>query len=108
MSFPSATDALTQALQQLTDSDRVNAKTFRNAILKTLTDMGCCVRSEVLVANRGDNHRGKVDLVVDTPFQAAIELDNVLPRYKSIFKLRQFQCERFVLLRQNPQVVLIV
>ncbi len=70
--------------------------------------LGCSIVKEYFVADRGDGRRGYIDLVVFQPFRAAIELDNVKPRKKSILKVRSFSGERFVVLRRSKRIMRIL
>jgi hypothetical protein len=59
---------------------------------------------EVVVDDRGDGRRGRLDLVVydDAGHATAIELDFQAPRRKSLAKLRSFRGGRVVVLREGP------
>jgi hypothetical protein len=81
------------------------AKVFHAEIESRLRKVGCSVIKEYRVKDRGDGREGYIDLVVHAPFRAAIELDNVRPRIKSVFKLRSFSGERFVILRRSKKVL---
>jgi hypothetical protein len=84
-----------------------SAKAFHREIEKQLRLRGCFVTKEYLVKCRGDSRRGFIDLVVFQPFRAAIELDNVNPRAKSIQKVKSFSGERFVVLRSSKRIIRI-
>lgn len=59
------------------------------------------VSRELVVPDRGDGRRGRVDLFVDLPGRkpVAIEIDRGGPRAKSLFKLRSLHAWRVVVLR---------
>lgn len=63
---------------------------------------GWSVRREVVVQDRGDGRRGKIDLVATKDGRTvAIELDCRSPRAKSLRKLEAFNAhERIVILRR--------
>jgi len=84
-----------------------SAKAFHREIEEQLRLRGCFVAKEYLVRCRGDGRRGFIDLVVFQPFRAAIELDNVHPRAKSIHKVKSFAGERFVVLRRSKRIIRI-
>lgn len=68
------------------------AKWFQDTACLLLRGLGYCVDREVLVPNRGDGKRGRVDIVAAKPFiLIAIELDHTIPRRKSIFKVQQIK-----------------
>ena len=77
-------DALSDSIP---DWARKNASIFCAILRYKLECTGCTVRAEVEVPNRGDGRKGRIDLVVDHPFKAAIEVDRKTVRKKSIYKL---------------------
>lgn len=63
---------------------------FEDTACHLIRGLGYSVRRQVIVPNRGDGMRGRVDIVAEKPFALlAIELDRCIPRKKSIFKVRQ-------------------
>lgn len=74
---------------------------FQNCVQGLLERRGWRVEREVVVGDRGDGRRGKVDLVASQAgYRVGIELDNRSPRAKSVHKLRALSCdERLVVLR---------
>lgn len=93
------------SLLQLTTDDCKTAKSFHDAMEHQLRQHCQTVIREFEVPNRGDGRRGFIDLVVLEPFRTAIELDVLSPRKKSLFKLRSFSGERFVVLRRGLKIV---
>lgn len=70
--------------------DDGRAVVFERAVRDGLKKLGFTVRQNVIVPNRGDGFRGKVDIVAERGNErAAIELDAATPREKSIFKVKQ-------------------
>lgn len=66
------------------------AAVFMHQLGWLLAESGYLVRREVLVENRGDGHRGRVDLVAERDgCRVAIECDRKTARRKSIMKLGQ-------------------
>lgn len=74
---------------------------FHRALAANLESRGWEIRTEWLVESRGtpDGQRGRIDIVV--PGIAAIEVDRITPRVKSLVKLRQFHGARYVVLREG-------
>lgn len=91
-----------QELQKLIGKEygEIKAKEFEDFICNILEKKGK-IQRQVLVKNRGDGMRGKVDLVWHTEGKIiGIEIDRKTARKKSIFKLYQLQAdERWVILR---------
>jgi hypothetical protein len=102
-----AHEALAGILLNLDNYFFQNSKAFHREMEKQLRALGCTVTKEFPVKNRGDGHRGYIDLVVFKPFRAAIELDNVHPRTKSVCKVKSFSGERFVILRKSKKILCI-
>jgi hypothetical protein len=100
-----AYETLFYSIRSLTQEDMRDAKSFHDAIEKRLRAKCKTIYREYEVQDRGDGRRGFIDLVVLEPFRAAIELDLASPRKKSLFKLRQFSGERFVVLRKGLRIV---
>lgn len=83
----------------------IKAKEFEDFICNILSKTGF-VKRQVLVKNRGDGRRGKIDLVY-YPYSArcssvGIEIDRKTPRIKSEFKLREFAAEESYLITRSP------
>ena len=68
----------------------LKAKAFENRACDLLVSRGWKVVRQYRVKDRGDGKSGKVDIVAyKRRLKAAIELDRIHPRKKSIFKVRQ-------------------
>lgn len=80
-----------------------HAKTAQNEIVKHLESQGFKCISEYKVNSRGDDRSGRIDIVaIKGELKLAIEVDNVTPRNKSIFKLKQISdYEKIILLRNG-------
>lgn len=66
------------------------AKAFERHACNSLQKIGYDVQRQVYVPDRGDGYGGFVDMVASKgDVKAAIELDCVNPRKKSIFKVNQ-------------------
>ncbi len=78
------------------------AEELHDAIEADLRAIGWTVVREWEVPDRGDGKPGRIDLVATAPARIAMELDNKSPRVKSLFKLRQFDGARVVVLRDDP------
>ena len=63
--------------------------------------------TEVVVKDRGDGRRGKIDLVAKKDnLIIAVEIDRLTPRQKSIYKISNYPCtNRIVVLRENYKVL---
>jgi len=96
---------LLDAVRQITPEQRSSARAFHNAMENGLVKKGWKVVREFCVKDRGDGVRGRIDLVVLSPCRIGIELDNVIVRKKSRFKLSQFDGSGFVVLRQSGRIV---
>ena len=90
--------------QQLKDKDfgEMKAKDFEDLVCSILGFHGVLKR-QVPVKNRGDGHKGRVDLVLETPKEKiGIEIDRKIPRKKSVFKLMQLEVDRRFLITRSP------
>jgi hypothetical protein len=69
-----------------------SAANFHRAVETWLTKLGFSCDREVAVPERGDGKSGRLDLVATSPMglRAAIELDDLTPRYKSMMKIGAF------------------
>ncbi len=85
--------ALLHGLGHLTVSDR--GRDAQHVVGDWLAEQGFTVCYAVPVADRGDGHRGFVDLVAQRQaLRLAIEVDGRAPRRKSVIKLRQVAAAR--------------
>ena len=100
-----AIEHLKEAVDKTTSQERSNASTFHSAVEYHLRLKGWLVVREFQVTGRGDNHQGRIDLVVFCPCRMAIELDNSRIREKSRFKLSLFEGLKFVILRETGEVI---
>lgn len=100
-----AYETVFSVIRNIQPSDRKNARTFHDAFERHLKASCKTVIREYLVTDRGDGRNGYIDLVVLEPFRAAIELDSASPRKKSLFKLKGFEGEKFVVLRSSLKLV---
>lgn len=67
-----------------------NAKAAHDKVIEWLTGLGYDCQREVYVDDRGDGRRGRIDLVaINDKHMLAIEIDQLTPREKSVFKLKQ-------------------
>ncbi|HEY2459610.1 MAG TPA: hypothetical protein VGI16_02335 [Candidatus Acidoferrum sp.] len=97
---------LSEIVQGTTARERSTARLFHAAMEKSLRERGWRVHREVQVPNRGDGIRGRIDLVAtQADIRVAIELDNVITRKKSRFKLSQFEGPGFIILRQSARII---
>lgn len=79
-------------------SSCMKAKSFESHACNELKKLGYDVSRQVLVSDRGDGRRGFVDVVASKgTTKAAIELDHVHPRKKSIYKVKQIPNATFKL-----------
>lgn len=80
----------------------LDAKAFHTAAETALVGLGFTCRREVMVDDRGDGHRGRVDLWAERGGHAiAFEFDRESPRQKSIAKLAPVEnAARIVVLRE--------
>jgi outer membrane protein assembly factor BamA len=83
-----------------------NAKEFENLICACLEKLGK-VKRQVIVSNRGDGRRGRIDIVFKyNEREYPIEVDRVTPRRKSVFKVINYagSGDCFVIVRENFKV----
>jgi hypothetical protein len=91
---------LEDVVQSIPTARRQSAKSFHDAVDLSLVQRGWRVHREFRAPRRGDDHGGGlIDLVITSPIRMAIEIDNISPRQKSLFKLRDFVGLRVVILR---------
>mgnify|MGYP000166782503 CR=1 FL=1 len=93
-----------QLLTQLQGKDyrEVKALDFEDLVVEILKDAGS-IKRQVVVQDRGDGRRGRIDLVLTTKKEViGIEIDYGAARKKSIFKLNQLSCDRRVILLRAP------
>ena len=96
---------LTKILYHLPESAFKNSYSFHDAVESALKKQGWMVIREFQVNNRGDGRRGFIDLAVMHPVRIGLELDRKSPQKKSLFKLKQFQGVRFVILRESRRII---
>lgn len=90
--------------------DNLKGKDFKEVKSKDFEDFMCDqlkhegkIQRQVFVENRGDGYRGKVDLILTTPKEKiGIEIDYMTARQKSIFKLKQLDVDRRVVILRSP------
>ena len=75
--------------RDLPDWSRTNAAVFCALLRYKLEEAGCKIRAEVVVPNRGDGRKGRIDLVIDYPDRLVVEVDRKIIRRKSVFKMAQ-------------------
>lgn len=79
-----------------------NARAAQKEVASWLKGRGYSCTLEVPVADRGDGRTGRIDLVAERDdIRVAIEIDRESPREKSLFKLRQFDCAKVVIVRDG-------
>lgn len=79
-----------------------NARAAQEEVASWLEGRGYSCTLEVPVADRGDGRTGRIDLVAERGGnRVAIEIDRETPREKSLFKLRQFDCAKVVIVRNG-------
>jgi len=76
------------------------AKMFHDEIEEYLVSLGLSVAREYPLADCGDGRKGSIDLMITAPFQAAIELDRLSPRRRSLAKIKASGFPGFVLCRE--------
>jgi hypothetical protein len=82
--------------------EKRNAKTFHDSIHDYLAlSLRLNVEREYLVEDCGDGRPGHIDLVVTAPFKAAIELDRLTPRKRSLAKIAATGWPGIVLCRES-------
>lgn len=82
--------------------DNTKASEFENIICTKLHNFGR-VKRQVLVENRGDGRRGRIDLVFYSKGEAIpIEIDRKVPRKKSIFKVVSFNPGNAFCITRSP------
>ena len=86
------------------DFEDLSAKDFQDVIDNILSKYGRVWR-EVVVEDRGDGKRGRIDLVLLTDKDSlllAFEIDRKTERKKSVFKLEQYPSQRSYVLLRSP------
>ncbi len=78
-----------------------HAKTAQNEAVIHLENKGYICIKEYKVNDRGDGRSGRIDIVAKNNAETiAIEFDNISPRNKSIYKLKNFNADKkYILLR---------
>lgn len=94
-------DDVAQIMRTLIVPD--SARGAQDIIARIFKEMGCKVIPEYRVRDRGDGYNGYVDLVVYADgLKVGVEIDNVSPREKSIYKLVENEFDvRIILLRNG-------
>lgn len=88
------------------DYKETNSRDFENLIYGILSKEGK-VWSQVVVNDRGDGRRGKVDFVWQKGNETiGIEIDYKSPRQKSIIKLKQLAADRIFVLLRSPFTII--
>lgn len=83
------------------------AGAFHRRAQHVLEAAGWQTRREVLVPNRGDGRRGRIDLeAVRDGQRVLIELDHMSPRKKSLAKLRAMPAHGRLVVLRNPAVAM--
>jgi len=84
------------------DYSKMSSKEFEDFLFSFFKKFGE-VKRQVLVSDRGDGRRGKVDFLVHTPTHSVgIEVDRKTPRIKSAFKLRVLGAPESYILTKDP------
>lgn len=82
----------------------LRAPEFHDAVEQALVALGFACDREVLVADRGDGQRGRLDLVARRGEERiAVELDSHTPRAKSVTKLRGVRDAARVIVLRHPE-----
>ncbi len=83
------------------DYKNLNSKEFSDLIISFLKSGK--IKKEVVVSDRGDGRSGRIDLVyLKDGKEIAIELDRLKPRYKSIFKLKNYGADKSFVITRSP------
>ncbi len=83
------------------DYQNLNSKEFSNLITSFLKSGE--IKKEVVVSDRGDGRCGRIDMVyLIEGKEIAIELDRLKPRYKSVFKLRNYGADESFVITRSP------
>jgi len=90
---------LEDVVRNIPPERRRSARSFHDAVDFGLVQLGWRVHREFRAPHRGDGRSGLIDLVITFPVRMGIEIDNSVPRQKSLFKLRDFVGLRVVILR---------
>lgn len=85
----------------------MSAKEFSNFVCSFLKSG--TIQKEVYVPNRGDGRSGRIDIVYKKNGKIiAIELDRIVPRKKSIFKLKLFNSDESYVITRSPFLITLV
>lgn len=84
------------------DYSEMSAKDFCTFIIGLIAGDGYC-QTEVMVDDRGDGRRGRVDIVFHPRGRiVGIELDRITPRKKSIAKLKSLGADESYVITRAP------
>jgi hypothetical protein len=85
------------------DFSKTNATDFEDIICDLLE---WNVERQVYVKDRWDWYRGRIYIVVNNWEKIWIEIDRKTPRVKSIYKLKQYNCDRRFIFIRSPFTVI--
>lgn len=89
-------------LEEGKDYGHIEAKTFEQIIVSALSRFGT-VYTQVLVRDRGDARRGRIDIVFEYEGERIpIEVDRSKPRYKSMFKVLKYNPNNAFVVTRSP------
>jgi len=93
-------------IQEGRDFGEMKAREFENLVSLELEKHGT-VKRQVIVPNRGDGRRGRIDLTFKAhQVEYPIEIDRKSARQKSIFKVKSFDQNRaFIILRSPYKII---
>lgn len=87
------------------DYKDLKAKEFSDLVISRLSNG--FYKKEVMVNNRGDGRRGRIDIVYYLNGKTiGIELDRLKPRNKSIFKLQQLEADERYIITRSPVTII--
>lgn len=96
-------------LKRYEDYETIPSKEFEDLVYNSLLSFPFLkkIERQVIVKNRGDGNRGKVDLVLHMDNgPIPIEIDRKSPREKSIFKVTNFPGKHFAfIITRSPFVI---
>lgn len=90
-------------IKEGTEFGDLSAATFEQMIANKLEASGFEVARQVMVDDRGDGRRGRIDLVASfNGERIPIEIDRKTARAKSVFKVKSFNQESAYVLTRSP------
>lgn len=100
--LPNSQTTLKRIFENLEVTD--DAKTAQFEVVKYLENLGFTCETEIEVDDRGDGHSGRIDIVskIDD-YSLAIEVDYASAREKSLFKLKNFESDKKVILLRKGE-----